>query len=373
MASLAQVFQDQQSRVVKVIVAIDLTNSTAMKSQQSEASWLNTYAWFFDQLRVTIANYNGSIVKYLGDGAMAVFSEDNAANAINWAIRVQELFADAQAANTIDRSCNCSIGIACGVVVEFDVLDGAEGSKDYIGTVVDKAFRLCSAANAKAIFIDTDTSDAAAMHRVFSRLGANTSPKRKVSDYLGREEAVSPKGFAQPVPYNEIFWGEMRYGVSPPFVTEMTELEPSSPPQTAAQPPPPAGWMRGMVQSKNEKFGFIRAGQEDFYFNALSFFRKELPVQWNETVWFIPAEPFPNATKRRAVDVIAMGANLDGRIEKLLPQGFGFVLTETTSGIPKQIFVYFGDITGWQVGDQIEFTIGENRKGLIGLAPKLRQ
>jgi len=359
---------------VRAVVAIDLTNSTSMKAEHSEASWLNTYGWFFDQMKNSISDYNGKIVKYLGDGAMAVFSEDHAADAINWAIKVQETFADAQAGNTIDKNCDCSIGISTGIVVEFDVVDGSAGSKDYIGTVVDKAFRLCSAANSKAIFIDKDTSDAAAMTRVFSRLGANTSPKRKVADYLGREEAVSAKGFAQPISYHEIFWGERRYSVSAPFVTTISQL-PETSTATAVQsaPTPSQGWMRGFVQTINERFGFIRSGQEDFWFNSSFLFMKELPVKWNETVWFLPAEPFPGKQKRRAVDVIAMGATLNGKIEKLSPQGFGFVLSKTSNGTPKQIFVFFGDVSSWQVGDDIVFTIGENRKGLIGLAPKLKE
>jgi class 3 adenylate cyclase len=377
MTSLAQVFQDQQSRVVKVIVAVDLTNSTSMKAQQAEASWLNTYAWFYDQLRTTINKVNGGkIVKYLGDGGMAVFSEDNAADAINWAIIIQETFADAQAANTIDRSFHCSIGIACGGVIEFDVyLDTTEVTKDYIGTVVDKAFRLCSAANAKAIFVDTDTSDAAAMNRVVSRLGANTSPKRKVPDYLGREESISAlKGFSHPVNYHEIFWGEARYGVSPPFISKLSteqieETQPSLPPP----PKPPTttqGWMLGYVHNKNDTFGFIRAGQEDFYFNATSLFRRDLPVEWNAPVWFIPADPLPNAKSRRALDVVGIGAVLDGKIEKVSPQGFGFALCPNSSGHLKQLFIYFGDVSGWSPGMEIEFTIGENKKGPVGLDPK---
>lgn len=377
MASLAQVFQDQNSRVVKVIVAIDLTNSTSMKAQQAEASWLNTYAWFYDQLRTTISKVNGGkIVKYLGDGAMAVFSEDHAADAINWSIVIQETFADAQAANTIDRACHCSIGIACGGVIEFDVFDSTENTKDYIGTVVDKAFRLCSAANAKAIFVDTDTSDAAAMHRVVSRLGANTSPKRKVPDYLGREESVSTiKGFSQPVTYHEIFWGESRYGVSPPFLSKIsTEKLEDAPPITTPKPSPTTtqGWILGYVHNKNDKFGFIRAGQEDFYFNPTSLFRREIPVEWNDPVWFIPADPFPNAKGRRATDVIALGAVLEGKIERVNPQGFGFALCPNSSGHLKQIFIYFGDVSGWHPGMEIEFTVGENRKGLVGLDPKVK-
>src|SRR6266567_313380 len=103
MSSLHQVFMEAKSRVVKVIVAIDLTNSTSMKEQEPEASWLTTYGWFFDLLRTTVGP-EGTIIKYLGDGAMTVFSENNAAEAINWAIRMQEEFAQARASNRISST-----------------------------------------------------------------------------------------------------------------------------------------------------------------------------------------------------------------------------------------------------------------------------
>jgi class 3 adenylate cyclase len=374
MTSLAQVFQNPQSRVVKVIVAIDLTGSTSMKAQQAEASWLTTYAWFFDQLRTTVGE--GKLVKYLGDGAMAVFSEDHAAEAINWAIRIQETFAQAQGKNQIDSACNCSIGIATGEVVEFDVIDGPDENKDYIGTVVDKAFRLCSAANAKAIFVDTDTSDAAAMNRVTSRLGANTSPKRKVQDYLGPENSISTmKGFSHPVLYHEIFWSDARYGVSSPFVTNLS-TEQAEPETTSSLPPKqpalPQGWMLGVVITKNDKFGFIKSGQEEFYFNSSSLFRKDVPAHVNETVWFSPADPAPNARNRRAFDVVPLGATLDGKIERVFPQGFGFAACQTDRGNLKQFFIYFVESTGWDPGVEIEFRVGENKKGPVGLMPKKR-
>lgn len=371
MASLAQVFQNPESRVVKVIVAIDLTGSTSMKAQQAEASWLTTYAWFFDQLRTTVGD--GKLVKYLGDGAMAVFSEDHAAEAINWAIRIQETFAEAQGKHQIDSACNCSIGVATGEVVEFDVFDSSGDAKDYIGTVVDKAFRLCSAANAKAIFVDTDTSDAAAMNRVTSRLGANTAPKRKVQDYLGPENSISTmKGFSQPVLYHEIFWSDARYGVSSPFVTNLSteQVEQESQLVPPVVSPPAQGWMLGVVISKNEKFGFIKSGQEEFYFNSMCLFRRDISVEVNETVWFNPADPAPNARSRRAFDVVPLGATLAGKIEKVFPQGFGFAVCQTDRGNLKQIFIYFVDSASWSPGMEIEFRVGENKKGPVGLMPK---
>ena len=147
-----------QIRVVKVIVAVDLTNSTAMKERVPETAWLATYDWFFTLLGELATKLKGKIVKYMGDGVMAVFDQDAAAEAINWAIRVQEDILEAQEAMRVD--CNCAIGISCGEVVEFAT---PEGAMDYIGTIADKAFRLCSAAMARAIFVDTDTAANAAI------------------------------------------------------------------------------------------------------------------------------------------------------------------------------------------------------------------
>src|SRR5690348_4027074 len=173
---LSDVFKEP--RATKAIVAIDLANSTAMKEQQSEVGWLSTYAVFFGLLARTIAASSGKIVKYLGDGALAVFDEDDPADAINWAIKIQEEVAD-----TIEAKIaffDCSIAITYGKVVEFET---PEGNKDYIGSIVDKAFRLCSAANAKAIFVDRDTIIAAPMHRIASRAGMTSMPRRTATQY----------------------------------------------------------------------------------------------------------------------------------------------------------------------------------------------
>jgi class 3 adenylate cyclase len=371
MASLPETFRDPDARKLKTIVAVDLTNSTSMKEQQTEAAWLTTYGWFFEQLRATIGKHKGQVVKYLGDGAMAIFSEDNAADAINWAIEVQESLADAQAQNRV--SCDCSIGIAYGEVVEFDVFDTSEGAKDYIGTIVDKAFRLCSAANSKAIFVDTDTCAAAAMNKVKSRLGSSTAPRRRVAEYQGEEESVQVKGFSRPVTYYEIFWGSTRYGVSPPFVTKLSSQQAStniSPPPS--RPQPSSGvWIRGVVQNLSDRYGFIRSAEgEDFWFNPDCLFRKDLPVKWHDTVWFVPTDPLPNARNRRALDVLAMGAVLSGTLEKVLPQGYGFALCSNQSGNRKQLFIFLGSISGWSPGMEIEFKVGGNDKGIAGLNPR---
>lgn len=375
MPSLPETFRDPASRVSKVIVVIDLVNSTAMKEVQPEATWLTTYGWFFDLLRHTIASHKGKIVKYLGDGALAVFSEDDAADAINWAIEVQERVADAQAQNRI--ACDCSAGLSSGEVIEFDSPDNA---RDYIGLVVDKAFRLSSAANAKAVFVDTDTISAAAMNKVQSRTGASTAPKRKVADYQGREESVPLKGFSSPVSYYEILWASSRYGVSPPFVTKLSAPASAaatplpSVPRREAPPSTAAEWLRGKVKTIRDEFGFARAttSGEEFWFNQAHLFNEldqlsDLAI--GDDVWFSPLAPVGNAKARRAGDVIKLGTSVVGRLERVRPEGYGFVAITTRTGKTKELFVFLGDASKWTPGMQVEFTIGENPRGIAGEDP----
>ncbi len=372
MALLANTFRDPKSRVQRVVVAVDLANSTSMKAQHSEATWLNTYGWFFDLL--TNSNEKGTIIKYLGDGAMAVFPEESAADAINWAIKVQEGIADAQAQNVVPVFCECSIGISFGDVVEFETPDR---NKDYIGTVVDRAFRLCSAANAKAIFVDTDSVAAALMMKVQSRIGISTAPKRKPTDYLSPVESVTVKGFTQPVAYYEIFWGSDKYGVRPGFVTKLSQTE-VTPKPAPAEPPSlrPAKtvlWTRGVITSLNERFGFVTANGEDFWFNPDYLFRRAASPRLNDTVWFIPAAAFtpkgPSSgrrePRRRATDIVSFGTVLEGVLDTI-KEGYGFVTCRTDGGDFRRIFVPLRDSSRWRPGTDVSFTVGENSKGLAG-------
>ncbi len=372
MALLGEVFKLPQSRVAKTIVAIDLTNSTRMKAQRPEADWLTTYSWFFDLLSRTIREAGkGQVVKYLGDGAMIVFGEDEAADAINWTIKVQEGILDAQK-GMVD--CECSIGIGSGKMVEFQT---PEGWTDYIGTVVDRAFRLCSAANSKAIFVDTVTVSAAAMTKVVSRYGCSTDPPRESSDYLGSEQTVAAKGFAQPIRYHEILWSNIGYSVSKDFVSDLSTKQPN-PPAYRPTPETPreamrleTDWVRGTVTTFNGTYGFIRtASEEDFYFNTEYLFQRT-EVKVGGVTYFQVADALANSKNRRATNVVILGSVLAGKLQRSVsPKGFGFVLCPNQAGEGRQIFVYFGTPDPWQTGMEVEFKVTENQKGLSGQDPK---
>lgn len=369
--ALAEVFKEP--RVTKSIVAVDLTNSTAMKEQQPEVAWLSTYAWFFELLGRTISNRRGMIVKYLGDGAMAVFDEEYPADAINWAIDVQEQIVDAQESKR--AFFDCSIAITYGKVVEFDT---PNGGKDYIGTVVDKAFRLCSVANAKGVFVDTDTIIAAPMNRIQSRVGTNSMPRRTATEYQGAMQSAKVKGFSQPVEYHEILWASSPYGVRKEFVTNLSaKVEPphTIAPQRTTTYKPALGWStRGRVVNFSEKFGFVRTAEgEDLWFNRDYLFLRNLSIKMGDEVWFNPVEPFKGRSDRRAMEVIPLGTELEGKIQKLvLAKGFAFVSCLSEQLEHKQIFLFLGkaDAADFQVGTSVRFTVGENDRGIAGLEPR---
>ncbi|HLL48561.1 MAG TPA: adenylate/guanylate cyclase domain-containing protein [Longimicrobiaceae bacterium] len=345
---------------------VDINDSTQMKERSSEASWIPTYGWFFDLVSQVIQEEGGTVVKYLGDGVLAVFGEDDAARAINSAIKIQEHISDDNESRRINLT--CSIGIAYGEVAEFSTL---ETGSDYLGQTVDRAFRLCSAANAKAIFIDSETVSAAAMNRVQSRVGL--ALKRRVADYQGPTEKIAIKGFAAPVHYHEIWWAVDRYGVSTGFVTNETGTQAPSIAGSQRPAPPARGpeleWLHGYVKrwGQNAEFGFITTGEEDFYFNVSYLFHSAPSLEEGKRVVFAPLDALDKGKSRRAQKIFVLGEQVTGRVSRVLPRGFGFADVTGQHGDVHSLFILIGDGTPVKPGDMIGCEISENPHGPIGV------
>lgn len=374
MKSLPEVFADPESRVMRTVLVVDINDSTKMKEDETEATWLTTYAHFFFQVSTVVEEEGGQLVKYLGDGALAIF-EDNAENAINAAIRVQEKIARDNENARIKL--NCSVGIASGEVIQFSVAE----KTDYIGTTVDRAFRLCSAANARAIFIDLHTESDARMGRVHSKVGLASSPRWTAQDYLGEKYRMSLKGFSKPVSYFEIKWSGENYGVSSGYVTTQSE-EDGARRRTGGQPggaksrPEPApgeqvDWLPGEVVTWKDienAFGFIKTkGGESFYFNRSYLFLEDSKVEEGAEVQFQPLEPLPNSKNRRASKILFLGDEIEGRMSRIIAgKGFGFADIDGQAGDTHNLFVLLGMSGEIASGDHIVAEIGENEKGPIG-------
>ena len=278
---LREAFADDQSRESRTVLFINQVGSTAMKEQQPESSWLPALGWLYDTVTATVMRiYPDAEIKYLGDGIMISLDSDRATEAANIAIQVQEAINDANQGRTGAKGAvdfNCSVGVSTGSVVAFLT---PTGSRNYVGTVVDKARRLCDAASPKAVFIDRATAAAANIMKIASRVGGALG--RRPEQYQGDLQRAPLKGFDQPVEYYEIFWDQQLHGLKSEGVTLSADrIQPAA---GASRAHFPSGGLTARGTSTLEErhvgevtcwkpdanFGFVqdvRTG-EDFYFRA---------------------------------------------------------------------------------------------------------
>jgi class 3 adenylate cyclase/cold shock CspA family protein len=274
---LGDVFQTPSAKVQRTALYIDEVNSSETKAKVPEAQWVNTAAYIYTTINRMINEIdtpNEILVKWLGDGALITFDAADATKAINAAIRIQYAIKRANEERAIESF--CSIGIATGGVFAFTT---PQGTHDHLGTVMDRGARLCSAANASAIFIDHDTAAAANTTLIESPLGVELG--RTARDYLGGAERVEVKGFEQPPEYFEILWDKQRFSVKNKVETARTsrvEHPVMNLTQTSA-PPISTGARLGFQERRQGEIkvwieekscGFIRDPKsgEEFYFRA---------------------------------------------------------------------------------------------------------
>jgi class 3 adenylate cyclase len=347
MTDFTNVFSLQDSRATKTILVIDMTNSTSMKEKHSEATWLINHVAFFRLATQEITQRNGQVVKSTGDGIFAVFETEDAAQAINAAIAIQEKIDDDNQSKRLEYS--CSIGLAFGDVIE---LQFSEAGRDYIGPTADRASRLCQAANSNAIFADTDTISAAAMAQVISKYGK--VDRRSIAEYQGEQQSVQLKGITSPVKYYEIHWDRDKYGISPEFITDKTQNSPakgimlndipSMPPSTPNNIPlvsPSNGsklptsekhekWLKGRIEHWNSEkgFGFIKVENESYWFNQKCLFLGT-KFKVNDQAVFVAIPPSPNTKNERASKIFIVGSQLAGKLINVNANGgFGFVIAQ---------------------------------------------
>jgi class 3 adenylate cyclase len=139
----------------------------------------------------------------MGDGAMVTFP--NSDTAINAAIKIQEGVADLREKNIADVS--CTVGITSGTVISFETSHG----KDYVGTVVDTAARLQSAAKEHGILVSKTVFSSGLMNKITSTYGS--AIKRKPEEYIAQVDKIKLKGINGEVEYCEILWSDKYFGI----------------------------------------------------------------------------------------------------------------------------------------------------------------
>ncbi len=162
-----------------------------------------------------------------------------------------------------------------------------------------------------------------------------------------------------------------------------SELRPLTP--KAQRPGPPSGqreqkpgqleWLHGTIESwrVDQRFGFIKAGGEDFYFNQNYLFDEHMEPGLGRRVVFVPIEPLEEGKSRRASKVFVHGSKVVGRLNHVrMDKGFGFADVQGQRGEHHSLFVLIRKELLLAPGGMIECVIGDNESGPIGTDVNIR-
>jgi class 3 adenylate cyclase/cold shock CspA family protein len=368
MLNLIETLHSSEARVERSIAFVDLVDSTGLKMSTPEASWLPHYGWFYEVCADRVAAGGaGRVVKLLGDGVMLAYGEDQATQAINDSVAIQEALEDGVEGQHVRLA--CSIGIATGEVVEFT---WSGSSADYLGTVVDRAARLSAAASAQAIFVDVATTASARMNRVRSRVG--TALRRPIAEYQGEAQKAQLKGFSSPVEYHELYWAQQLFGLKSRVLTATIESGPAATSRPLAKPVAPMGahtrhaerGQRGTICQWNAErnFGFVQVASGERFYTDMQRVVGEDPLQVDDVVYFV-LQPAPGPGKLSiAATVVVIDEELAGTAIAVL-DGFGFVRVVDARGDSQDLFVSLADVQGELTrGQRVRFIVGETARGV---------
>jgi hypothetical protein len=297
---------------------------------------------------------------------MGFFSDENATEAVNCAIRIHESIGERNDSQRI--KCYVCTGIATGELVRFET---SQGSEDYIGTVADCASRLCGAASPNGILVDEATIDAANMGRIASKVGQ--ALRRTSGEYRGEPYKLSLKGLAHPVTYYEINWERDRFGIkSQAASSQVQSAMPTSPAVSAGQRMqndrinPIAGRMK--YWADGDQYGFIDGDDGESYFTSPAFIAGDELPDLNDRVFFTRQPPAKAGQKPVAAAVLTVGVKAEGLIERIVEErGFGFASVADQRGHQNSVFCFFGDHIGeYRPGSKIGFVVHEHSDARSG-------
>lgn len=373
--SLKDAFGDPSSRVSVTSAFIDINGSTLMHQNEPEGSWVPQLGWFYEGVHELCVEAGFGIdEKYLGDGIMLTASSSHATEMVNLAIKVQEKIRKANRRSDDGGggqiNFNVSIGIVTGVATQFRSPDGLT---DYVGKTIDTARRLCDAATARAIFIDTATQVSSNGSLISSIMGR--AHDRLPEEYFGELSSIPVKGLKNPVNYFEILWEGDRFGVK----NEVASV-------TALREAPLAGAVTATTSTalgtgKTERlagrvktwdpdrgFGFITSeAGEDLYFNRnLMAYEEDLDgLTPGARVGFIALPPSQVGKSRQAAVILIDGSDASGYVQSpaSTERHYGWLVVEDSHRTRHFVYLPAHAAKGLAKGDQVDFTVKVGTQG----------
>lgn len=121
----------------------DVENSTELSDSLGDRAWAQLIGGHLDSLAASVEAHRGTVIKTLGDGAMAAFA--SVTDALECALDLQRLASE--------LPFNIRVGLHTGDAIHAD--------GDYVGVTVNKAARIASAAQPGEIAISSVTAEMA--------------------------------------------------------------------------------------------------------------------------------------------------------------------------------------------------------------------
>lgn len=128
-----------ESKISKVVLFIDLCNSTELKQNKEDLEWLTDVVLFINVLSVNVEKHKGNVIKRIGDEIMATFSDVSNSESF-----IKDILSD-----KILQKYDFKIGIDFGEV--FNLQFGTNIEDPY-GTIVDRCARITSLIKGSLLF-----------------------------------------------------------------------------------------------------------------------------------------------------------------------------------------------------------------------------
>ena len=122
----------------KLIVLVDMMNASRVLSGMSDVEHAQFLHEFYARCTHHLEGKGGSIVKYLGDSALAVFDEDAVVAAVDAVQALGKEFRSMCSALGYESGVRCNMHSGDVVIGDF----GPQGFRDVMGSSVSATFRL---------------------------------------------------------------------------------------------------------------------------------------------------------------------------------------------------------------------------------------
>jgi cold shock CspA family protein len=303
-------------------LAVETAVSVATSVEPLEIHWVGNDRQPLRQAEVlelsatVLARRGGRLSRMLETGWLAVFQPDDASDALQAAIELQQ---ELQSDRELDRAgILASIGVAAGDVYFIDEVGP-------FGGAAALARALSNAANVGAILADSESVGLANAASLRSRAGDALGWRRL--DYLGDEQLL-PLGVNRSYRYVELYWMGRPFGLRPSEVSHLAR-------RLSLLPTPLAeSWSAGTVQRWDDErgHGFISTGEGEFFYTDDRFVVGEGLVS-GKRAWFQRRNPLVRGKNPLAVCVIFEGLEVDVEARRYLHGRQEFELRDRSGNV----------------------------------------